>query len=116
MFMIQTLLEKVVLPESLVLELDIDQDTQQLARQYIAIAIDISINDIIKPVLDWSVTNSLETTKQMILKDFIYETDAEKIMSAAECLASNLTRNLAMITCKEPLRIQVYQNLYSVFI
>jgi hypothetical protein len=52
MFMIQTLLEKVVLPESLVLELDIDQDTQQLARQYIAIAIDISINDIIKPVLD----------------------------------------------------------------
>lgn len=39
-------------------------------------AIDISINDIIKPVMDWSVSNSLETTKFMILKDFIYEKDS----------------------------------------
>ncbi len=70
-----------------------------------AIAIDLSINDIIKPVLDRSVSNTLETTRELVLKDFLYENDSEKILKAAEKLISNLTWNLAMVTCREPLRI-----------
>ena len=76
-----------------------------MAKQCLAIAIDLSISDIIKPVLDRSVSNTLETTRELILKDFIYETDHERILSSAEKLIANLTWNLAMVTCWEPLRI-----------
>lgn len=75
MFIVQTLPEKVSLPESLIAEYNLDKETQTVVRQYLALAIDISINDIIKPVLDRSVINTLDTTKQMILKDFLYESD-----------------------------------------
>lgn len=91
MFIVQTLPEKVSLPESLIAEYNLDKETQTVVRQYLALAIDISINDIIKPVLDRSVINTLDTTKQMILKDFLYESDQSKILKAAECLISNLT-------------------------
>ena len=66
--------------------------------------------------MDRSVINTLETTKEMILKDFIFETDINKIMKAAEIFISNLTWNLALVTCREPLRIQIYQNLYNFFV
>lgn len=87
-----------------------------LAKQCLAMAIDLSINDIIKPVLDRSVSNTLETTRELVLKDFLFETDSDKIIRAAENLITNLTWNLAMVTCREPLRIQIYQNLFGVFV
>ena len=114
LFKIQTLPERVIFSEPLLR--NIDPQLIPMAKQCLAIAIDLSINDIIKPVLDRSVSNTLETTREMVLKDFIYENNLEKIMGAAEKLISNLTWNLAMVTCREPLRIQIYQNLFGVFV
>jgi CCR4-NOT transcription complex subunit 1 len=42
-------------------------------------AIDQSIKDIIQPVLERSVTNTLETTRELVLKDFIVENEEDKL-------------------------------------
>lgn len=72
-----------------------------------AIAINSSIEDIIEPVLDRSVSNTLETTRELIIKDFVAEDDERKIMNAAEAMITNLTWLIALVTCKEPLRSQI---------
>ena len=83
---------------------DLDTDLGQL----VAIALDLSIRDITKPaILSRSVSIALTTTREMVLKDYAFEPDEEKIMKAAEQMVSKLAGNLALVTCTEPLKTSI---------
>ena len=47
-------------------------------------AVDQSIIEILKPVVDRSVTIALITTKELVLKDFAYDGDCNRIIEASE--------------------------------
>lgn len=82
-------------------------------KQIVAMAIDLSIKNIIKAVLDRSVKNTLETTRDLVVKDFFNEADEHKFFEAAKSMITNLTWNLALVTCWEPLRVEIIENLES---
>jgi len=68
-------------------------------------AIDLSIKDLIHPVRERSLSNTIITTKELILKDFMGEPDPKKVRAGAEAMITNLTWNLALITCRDPLLV-----------
>lgn len=44
------------------------------------------------------------------------EADENKMRKAAHLMVQNLASNLAMVTCKEPLRISMTSNLRTIFV
>lgn len=77
------------------------QDLVSLLTQVLS----MSINEIICPVVERAVNISLITTKELVIKDFLFDNDEKKFkVSAANCIKS-LAGSLALVTCKEPLRI-----------
>jgi CCR4-NOT transcription complex subunit 1 len=63
------------------------------------------------PVVDRSVTIALITTRELVLKDFSYESDINKILRAADLIVQNLAGSLALVTCREPLKMSLTTNL-----
>jgi CCR4-NOT transcription complex subunit 1 len=57
--------------------------TEQIICKAIKDAVEKSINEILTPVVERSVTIALITTRELILKDFAYDKDPEKIIVAA---------------------------------
>lgn len=45
------------------------------------------------------------------MKDFAFEPDEEKLIHAARIMVTNLAGNLALVTCREPLRMHIRDNL-----
>lgn len=75
-----------------------------------------SITEILPPVVDRSVTIALITTKELVLKDFAFDPSAEKVLKAAELIVHNLAGSLALVTCREPLKMQLAANLKKWFL
>jgi CCR4-NOT transcription complex subunit 1 len=73
--------------------------------------VDASIVDILGPVVDRSVTIALITTKQLVLKDFAFDGNVNRVREAADQIVQNLAGSLALVTCREPLRISLQNNL-----
>lgn len=88
-------------------------DRQPNLKCYVAMAIDKAIQEIITPVVERSVTIACVTTRELILKDFAFELNENKIKNAAWQMAQNLTSRLALVTCIEPLRVGIQNNLAS---
>lgn len=63
------------------------------------------------PVIERSVTIAGISTRELVVKDFVLEANEEKMRKAAHLMAQNLAGNLAMVTCKEPLRTNMANNL-----
>ena len=80
-------------------------------EQIVALAIDLSIKDIIEPVKDRSVKNTLETTRELVKKDLAGEPSSTVFLQTAKMIITNLTWNLALVTCREPLRVQLNEHL-----
>lgn len=74
-------------------------------------AVDASIVDILPPVVDRSVTIALITTRELVLKDFAYDGDFAKVLKAADLIVQNLAGSLALVTCREPLKMSLTTNL-----
>ena len=70
-----------------------------------------SISEIISPVVERAVNISLVTTKELVIKDLMFEMDEKKFQIAASNCIKSLAGSLALITCKEPLRIGYNQQL-----
>jgi len=68
-------------------------------------ALFMAINEILAPVVERAVNISQVTTRELILKDFAFEKDESKFKNAANLCIKSLAGSLAMVTCKEPLRI-----------
>jgi len=77
------------------------------------VAVDRAIREIIQPVVERSVTIACITTKELVAKDFATEPDESRVRKAAQLMVSNLAGSLALVTCKEPLRISIAKHLRS---
>lgn len=82
-------------------------------KRCVPIAVDRAIRDIISPVVERSVTIACVTSRELIMKDFATEPDHNKIRQAAHQMVQKLTSSLALVTCKEPLRVSISNNLAS---
>ncbi|KAI9832892.1 MAG: hypothetical protein M1819_003922 [Sarea resinae] len=76
-------------------------------RQIVQTAIQRAILEIISPVVERSVTIAAIATAQLIQKDFAMEPSEEKVRSAALTMVKALSGSLALVTCKEPLRMSM---------
>ena len=70
-------------------------------------ALRASINEILPPVVERSVTIALITTRELVIKDFVYDGDHEKVLNAADLIVKNLAGSLALVTCREPLKMSL---------
>lgn len=71
---------------------------------------------IVDPVVERSVAIATVSTRELVAKDFAVEADENKMRKAAHLMAQNLAGSLAMVTCKEPLRQSMTQNLRNIFL
>ncbi|EEP82491.1 conserved hypothetical protein [Uncinocarpus reesii 1704] len=76
-------------------------------RQIVHTAVERAIAEIIAPVVERSITIASISTAQLILKDFAMEPDEEKVRHAAGAMVRALAGSLAVVTCKEPLKINM---------
>lgn len=76
-------------------------------NEFMTKAVEESIEEILKPVVDRSVTIALITTKELVLKDFAYDNNPNRISEASEQIIQSLAGSLALVTCREPLRLQM---------
>jgi CCR4-NOT transcription complex subunit 1 len=86
------------------------QHNQSLKR-CVPVAVDRAIREIISPVVERSVTIACITTRELVLKDFAMEPDESKMRKAAHLMVRNLSGNLSLVTCKELLRVSMYNQL-----
>merc|ERR1712100_27340 len=91
-------------------QLVVFQQNPQL-KAVVAIAVDRAIREIIQPVVERSVTIACITTKELIVKDFAMEPNEQKMRKAAQLMVGNLAGSLAGVTCKEPLRLSMANNV-----
>ena len=76
-------------------------------RQIVQSAIQRAIYEIISPVVERSVTIAAISAAELIHKDFATEPDEEKVKDAAIKMVKALAGSLALVTCKEPLRMSM---------
>lgn len=87
---------------------------EQQIRKLLGEAVDASIVEILPPVVDRSVTIALITTRELVIKDFAFDGDSQKILKAADLIVKNLAGSLALVTCREPLKMSLTTNLKKV--
>ncbi len=80
-------------------------------RNIVGDAVDSSIVEILPPVVDRSVTIAQITTRELVLKDFAFDADPEKVTKGAHLAVQNLAGSLALVTCREPLKMSLNNNL-----
>ncbi|KAI9468493.1 MAG: CCR4-Not complex component, Not1-domain-containing protein [Benjaminiella poitrasii] len=90
--------------------------TQPAAKRLVLQAFTESIREIIGPVVERAVAIAVVSTRDLVTKDFVMETDENKMRKAAHMMAQNLAASLAMVTSKEPLRLSVVANLQAIFL
>jgi len=70
-----------------------------------------AITEIIAPVVERSVTIAAISTSQLVEKDFAMEPDPDRLLSSAHNVVKALSGSLALVTCKEPLRMSISNNI-----
>ncbi|KAK5169697.1 CCR4-NOT core subunit cdc39 [Saxophila tyrrhenica] len=85
--------------------------TQPQLRTIFVNAAQQAIFEIIAPVVERSVTIAAISAAELIQKDFSAETDSDKLRSSAYTMVKSLSGSLALVTCKEPLRMSIMNNI-----
>lgn len=85
--------------------------TQPQLRTIFVSAAQQAIYEIIAPVVERSVTIAAISTSELIQKDFATEVDVDKLLSSAHTMVKKLSGCLALVTCKEPLRMSIMNNI-----
>jgi CCR4-NOT transcription complex subunit 1 len=83
------------------------------SRKIVSLAIDRAIREMIQPVVERCSSIASVSTKQLVLKDFALEPNDVSLRNAAQQMITNLAGSLALITCKEPLRLSIGNHLRS---
>ncbi|KAL5338684.1 CCR4-Not complex component, Not1-domain-containing protein [Aspergillus crustosus] len=76
-------------------------------RQIVHTAVERAIAEIITPVVERSVTIASISTVQLVSKDFAMELDEDKFRHACGNMVRQLAGSLALVTCKEPLKVSM---------
>ncbi|KAF4550963.1 Not1-like protein [Elsinoe fawcettii] len=85
--------------------------SQQQIKSILLTATQRAIQEIIAPVVDRSVTIAAISTAQLVEKDFAMEADLERMQQSAYTVVKALSGSLALVTCKEPLRMSIMNNI-----
>ncbi|XP_010258903.1 PREDICTED: CCR4-NOT transcription complex subunit 1 isoform X3 [Nelumbo nucifera] len=80
-------------------------------QRILPVAMERAIKEIISPIVQRSVTIAMQTTKELVLKDYAMESDESRIYNAAHLMVASLAGSLAHVTCKEPLRGSISSHL-----
>ncbi len=80
-------------------------------RRIVPVAVDRAICEIITPVVERSVTIACMTTYELVVKDFALDPDENRLRQAAHLMVSSMAGSLALVTCKEPLRLSLSSQL-----
>lgn len=84
-------------------------------KRVLYVAIERAIQEIITPVVERSVTIATISTRELVSKDFAMEPDEHKMATAAHHMAQSMAGSLALVTCKEPLRVSVLAHARTLF-
>lgn len=82
-------------------------------KRLVPVAVDRAMCDIITPVVERSVTIACMTTYELVTKDYATDPDESRLRQAAHLMVSSLAGSLALVTCKEPLRVSLSNQLRS---
>jgi CCR4-NOT transcription complex subunit 1 len=85
--------------------------TTEQTRQVFLQAAQSAINEIIFPVVERSVTIAAISASQLVTKDFATEPDESHFRTAAHSMVKALAGSLALVTCREPLRMSMSNNV-----
>lgn len=99
------------LPEHLHFSHEYPIFTAPTLKRVVHHSIDRAIREIINPVVERSVTIAGISSRDLVQKDFGMEGDPMKLRHAAHLMVQNLAGNLALVTCKEPLRTSMISNV-----
>lgn len=99
------------LPEYLVFSPEYPIFTAPTLQRVVHHSINRAIRDIVQPVVERSVTIAGISSRDLVQKDFGMEGDASKMRHSAHLMVQNLAGNLAIVTCKEPLRSSMINNI-----
>ncbi|KAI9673128.1 MAG: hypothetical protein M1817_002990 [Caeruleum heppii] len=80
-------------------------------RYIVENAVRKAIQEIISPVVERSVTIAAISTAQLIQKDFAMEANEDRVRQSALTMVKALAGSLALVTCKEPLRMSMTNNI-----
>jgi len=81
--------------------------SQARLREIVQDAIRRAILEIIAPVVERSVTIATIATSALIHKDFARESDEDRVRKSAQQMVRQLSGSLALVTCKEPLKMSM---------
>ena len=81
--------------------------TQVRLQEMVVDAIRRAIIEIIAPVVERSVTIATIATSALIHKDFATEPDDDRVRRSAQQMVRQLSGSLALVTCKEPLKMSM---------
>ena len=84
---------------------------RETLREVVETAVRRAIQEIISPVVERSVTIAAISTAQLIHKDFAMEPDEDRVRQSALTMVKALAGSLALVTCKEPLRMSMTNNI-----
>ncbi|KAF2671384.1 Not1-domain-containing protein [Microthyrium microscopicum] len=76
-------------------------------HQVFAQAATQAITEIIYPVVERSVTIAAIAASQLVTKDYATESREDQLRDAAQNMVKSLSGSLAMVTCREPLRMSI---------
>ncbi|KAG8391589.1 hypothetical protein BUALT_Bualt01G0203200 [Buddleja alternifolia] len=82
-------------------------------QSVLPIAMDRAVKEIVSSIVQRSVSIATQTTKELVLKDYVMEPDETLIRNAAHLMVARLAGSLAHVTCKEPLRGSISVQLRS---
>jgi CCR4-NOT transcription complex subunit 1 len=88
-----------------------NQITAEQTRSIFQQAAEHAIREIIFPVVERSVTIAGISASNLVIKDFATEPDEEKFRKAAHSMVKSLAGSLALVTCREPLRMSMSNNV-----
>lgn len=88
--------------------------SQQEIANILTKALEQSIKEIINAILERSVNTSLITTRELIIKDFVFQKDTQSLINAATGCMKTLAGSLSLVTCREPLRTKVNDKLKEI--
>jgi CCR4-NOT transcription complex subunit 1 len=89
---------------------------QPFLKNVFQVAIDRAIRDVIAPAVERSVTIASNSARELVTKDFALEPDDEKMRKAAHIMVRRLAGSLALVTCREPLRVGIVNNVRAILL
>lgn len=85
-------------------------------KQCIKPAFERAIQEWLGPIVERSVKIAVNTSEQIVKKDFALDPDESRVRAAAHYMVRNLAAGMAMITCREQIINSFTQNLKNTFL